>query len=122
MIADQEGIPLLGEAGRLGQVAERRSPIQSRFLRALLPHFGHQIAHEADLVGIAVGMAYMAMAKPLRMSRATKARPPSTPPATPHNGLSRLATRLMALPSKVIDPIVVQALRQRGLGLRGSPG
>ena len=56
MIADQEGVPMLGEAGGLGQVAEGAIADPEPLLGDESSHFGHQVAHEADLVGIAVGM------------------------------------------------------------------
>ena len=44
----------------------------------------------------------MAKTKPVRTSMATNVRPPNSPPAVPRNGNSRLATFLIALPSKTI--------------------
>ena len=49
---------------------------------------------------------------------ATKARPPSTPPGRPHNGLSRLAT-LDGLAINDFDPVAGEALRQWGPRLIG---
>ena len=55
MIADQEVIPSLGKPGRLVRSQNPLSPSHSR-CAGQLPHFGHQMPDQADLVAIAVGV------------------------------------------------------------------
>ena len=121
MIADQEGVPRLGEAGRLGQVAERAVGDPEPPAGDQPPHLGHQVAHEADLVGVAIGMGPHGHGQAAAHVQGDQGPPPQQAAGDAPQRLEPLGHPLDGLAIEDDDLIIVQALGQWGLG-RGIPG
>ena len=62
---------------------------------------GQPLRDKANIVGVAVGMGVHGHGHALAHAQGRRARPPSTPPLTPCNAFKRLATFLIALPSRI---------------------
>ena len=102
VVPHEEMIILLREIGSLHEVG--KLPIgqpQSQPGEATA-HLGQNLGHKLHVVGIAVAVGAHDHRQTADKVHCHQCRPPSTPPARPRSGLSRLATCLIAFPSRTL--------------------